>query len=179
MVLLTDLKIASVDVKIIRCDDAGENKAFYEECRSKGMNIRFEFSGPRTPQRNGKVERKFQTFYGRIRAMLNCAGLKDHLRNGVWAECAMTVTFLSNIISIKSDEKCPYQLLFGAKPKLPSALKAFGEIGVVTTKDDIQGKLKNRGTYCMLVGYSVNHASDVYRMLDLETKGIINTRDVT
>ena len=111
--------------------------------------------------------------------MLNCAGLKDHLRNGVWAECAMTVTFLSNIISIKSDEKCPYQLLFGAKPKLPSALKAFGEIGVVTTKDDIQGKLKNRGTYCMFVGYSVNHASDVYRMLNLETKGIINTRDVT
>ena len=179
MDLLTDLKIASIDVKIIRCNNASENKVFYEECRSKGMNIRFEFSGPRTPKRNGKVERKFQTFYGRIRAMLNCAGLKDHLRNGVWAECAMTVTFLSNIISIKSDEKCPYQLLFGAKPKLPSALKAFGEIGVVTTKDDIQGKLKNRGTYCMFVGYSVNHANDVYRMLNLETKGIINTRDVT
>ena len=31
----------------------------------------------------------------------------------------------------------------------------------------------------MFVGYSVNHASDVYRMLNLETKGIINTRDVT
>jgi hypothetical protein len=83
MVLLTDLKIASIDVKIIHCDNSGENKAFYEKCRSKGVNIRFEFSGRRTPQRNGKVERKFQTFYGRIREMLNCSVLKDNLRNGV------------------------------------------------------------------------------------------------
>ena len=76
MVLLTDLKIASIDVKIICCDNAGENKAFYEDCRSKGINIRFEFSGPRNPQRNGKVERKFQTFYSRVRGTLNCAGSK-------------------------------------------------------------------------------------------------------
>jgi hypothetical protein len=33
--------------------------------------------------------------------MLNSAGLKDQLRLGVWAECALTVTFLSNITSIK------------------------------------------------------------------------------
>ena len=170
MILLNDLKIASIDVNIIRCDDAGENKAFYEECRSKGINIRFDFSGPRTSQRNGKVERKLQTFYGRIRAMLNFAGLKDHLRNGVWAECAMTVTFLSNIISIKSDEQRPYHLLFGTKPKLPSLLKDFGEIGVVSTKDDIQGKLKNSEAYCMFVGYSVNHENNVYHMLNLEKK---------
>ena len=93
MILLNDLKIASIDVNIIRCDDAGEHRAFYEECRSKGINIRFDFSGPRTSQRNGKVERKLQTFYGRIRAMLNCAGLKDYLRNGVWTEFSIQVTF--------------------------------------------------------------------------------------
>jgi hypothetical protein len=27
---------------------------------------------------------------------MNSAGLKDQLRSGVWAECAMAVTFLSN-----------------------------------------------------------------------------------
>jgi hypothetical protein len=76
--------------------------------------------------------------------MLNGAGLKDDLRSGVWAECAMTVTFLSNITSVKNQEVCPHQLLFGCKPKLPASLRSFGEIGVVTTKDNIQGKLKNR-----------------------------------
>jgi hypothetical protein len=42
------------------------------------VGLQFEFSGPRTPQRNGKVERKFQTLYGRIRAMFNVSGLVDN-----------------------------------------------------------------------------------------------------
>jgi hypothetical protein len=64
--------------------------------------VKFEFSSPRTPQRNGKVERKFQTFFVRIRAMLNSAGVKDQLRSGVWTECAMIVMFLLNVTSIKN-----------------------------------------------------------------------------
>jgi hypothetical protein len=124
------------------------------------------------------LERKFQTFFGRIRAMLNSAGVKDQLRSGVWAECAITVTFLSNVTSIKNKEVCPYELLFGCKPKLPTSLRSFGEIGVVTTKANIQSKLKNRGTPCMFVGYSVHHANDVYRILNLDTKRIIHSRDI-
>jgi hypothetical protein len=87
--------------------------------------VKFEFSSPQTPQRNDKVEIKFQTFFGRIRAMLNSAGVKDQLRSGVWAECAMTVTFLSNVTSIKSKEVCPYELLFGCKSKLPTSLRSL------------------------------------------------------
>ena len=97
----------------------------------------------------------------------------------VWAECARKVTFLSNITAVKSKDVCPYQLLFGSKPRLPKSLRSFGEIGVVTTKSNIQGKLRNRGTVCMFVGYSVDHAHDVYRMLNLETNYIINSRDIT
>jgi transposase InsO family protein len=64
----------------------------------KSFGIELEFSGPRTPQRNGKVERKFQTLYGRIREMLNGAGLEGELRDKIWAECVMNVTHLSNTI---------------------------------------------------------------------------------
>jgi hypothetical protein len=155
-----------------------ENKALFDECRSKGYNMKFEFSGPQTPQRNVKVERKFQTFFGRIRAMLNSAGVKDQLRSGVWAECAMTVTFLSNLTSVNNKEVCPHEILFGCKPKLPTSLRPFGEIGFVTTKANIQSKLKNRGTSYMFVGYSVNHANDVYRILNRDTKRIIQSRDL-
>jgi transposase InsO family protein len=76
LTLLTDLKIAGIEVKFIRCDDSGENKSFCKTCCAIGHNIKFEFSSPRTPQQNGKVERKFQTFFGRIRAILNNAGLE-------------------------------------------------------------------------------------------------------
>jgi hypothetical protein len=103
------------------------------------------------------MERKFATFFGRIRAMLNSTGDKDQVRSGVWAECAMTVTFLSNVTSIKNKEVCPYELIFGCKPKLPTSLRSFGGIGVVTTKANIQNNLKIRGTPCMFVGYYVHH----------------------
>jgi hypothetical protein len=74
---------------------------------------------------------------------------------------------------------CRYRLMFGSKQKLPSSLKIFGEMGVVTTKDDIQSKLKNRQLTSMFIGYSIDHANDVDQMLNLDTKRIINTRDVS
>jgi hypothetical protein len=75
------------------------------------------------------------------------------------------VTFLSDITSLKGKDECPYQLLFGSTHKLPTNyLRPFGEMGVVTTISDIQGKLTNRGTKCMFVGYSVNHSNVDYRM---------------
>jgi hypothetical protein len=60
-------------VKTIRCDDAGENKAFENLCIIEQLGIHFEYTGPGTPQYNGRVERKFATLYGRVRAMLNAA----------------------------------------------------------------------------------------------------------
>jgi Reverse transcriptase (RNA-dependent DNA polymerase) len=98
--LLTDLKIAGINIKFICCDDSGENKAFQKECKSKALNIISEFLGPKTPPHNSKVERKFQTFYGRITATLKCTGLKDRLRNCALAEYARTVTFLSNSANV-------------------------------------------------------------------------------
>jgi uncharacterized protein (UPF0335 family) len=41
--LFTDLKIAGIDVKYIRCDNAGENKAMKDDSESKPFGIKFEF----------------------------------------------------------------------------------------------------------------------------------------
>ena len=80
------------------CSLCGD-QALYQECRrTKDMEITFDVAGPTTPQRNGIAERKFQTYYRRVRTMLNGAGLKNEkIRNGVWAECATTATYLSKI----------------------------------------------------------------------------------
>jgi hypothetical protein len=149
--LLTDLKIANRIVKFIRYDNAGENMTIKNDPEIKSFGIKFEFLGPRTPQRNRKVERKFQTLYGRIRAMLNGARLEGKLRDKIWAECVMNVTHLSNIVSIKLSFESPFELLYGEKPKLYDNLNIFGEVGVVTTKEKIQAKLSNRGTTCIFV----------------------------
>jgi hypothetical protein len=107
--LLTDLQIAGLNVEFIRCGDAGENVSMKSDQNIKSFGVKFKFSGQRTPQRNRKVERKFQTFYGRIRSILNGAGLIGDLRNEIWAECAMTTTYLANILSSKSSLKSPFE----------------------------------------------------------------------
>jgi hypothetical protein len=110
--------------------------------------------------------------------MLNEASLEGELRDKIWAEFVMSVTHLSNIMSTKLSFKSPFELLYGKKPKLHNNLKMFGEVGVVTTKERIQAKLSNRGTICMFVGYTEHHSRDVYRMLNLTTKSIINSQDI-
>jgi hypothetical protein len=61
---------------------SGANRGFYLRYETKhtgnwGEVFQREFSGPRTPQRNCKGKRNFQTFGTLIRAMLSGAGLKD------------------------------------------------------------------------------------------------------
>ena len=166
------------NVKYLRLDDAGENFALEKLCKQQNLQVKFEFSGPRTPQRNGKVERKFQTLYGRIRAMMNSAGIEGDFRKGLWAECASTATFYENIIVNREKKKSPFELMFKSKGKELKSLKRFGEMCVVTTKAKIQGKLNDRGTACVFVGYPKDHSNDVYRLLNPETNQIINSRDI-
>jgi hypothetical protein len=138
--LLTDLKIVNRNVRLIRCEDADKNMTNKNDPEIKSFGIKLEFLGPITPQRNGNVERKFQTLYGRIQAMLNGADLEGELRDKIWAECVMNAFYLFNIISTKSSLKSLFELLYGEKPKLHDNLKIFGGVGVVTTKDKIQAK---------------------------------------
>jgi hypothetical protein len=124
------------------------------------------------------VKRKIQIFYGRSGPTLNNGGLDDSIRTGVWADCARTTTFLSNIISTKAKDKCLYQLIFSRKPKLSTSLRIFGGMGVVITKDGVQGKLKNRGLACMFVRYSVDHTNDVYWIFNVNNERIMQIKDV-
>jgi hypothetical protein len=109
--LLRDLKITEIRIKFIRCDDDGENRSMKDNPNVKKFGVKFEFSGPRTSQR------KFQNFYGRIFLMLNGASLKGELKSKMLVECAMTTTNLSNVIAKKSENKCPYELLFWIQAK--------------------------------------------------------------
>jgi hypothetical protein len=177
--LIKELKSQSnIIVKYLRCDDAGENQALEKLCKLEGLGIKFEYSGPRTPQRNGRVERKFQTLYGRVRAMLNGAGLKDEFRSKLWAESASTATYGGNLLVTQAQSESPFELLYGEKPKCIQGLRSFGEMGVVTTGKKIQGKLEDKGTICMFIGYPPNHACDVYRMFNLNTKQVVKSRDI-
>ena len=63
-----------IQVKNIRCDNAGENKVLERESDKIDLGIISEYTSPGTPQQNGVVERAFVTVMGRARAMMNHAG---------------------------------------------------------------------------------------------------------
>ena len=53
-------------VNVFSCDNAAENETFKEKIIELGMDKRFEFSAPGTPQQNGLVKIDFATLYGRV-----------------------------------------------------------------------------------------------------------------
>ena len=167
-----------VEVKSIRCDNAGENHKAREELEKAGFGVEFEFTASNTPQQNGKVERKFATLYGRVRSMLNGADVPEEMRKKLWAECATTATFLENVTVRKDQEEPPLTIITGKQSKRIPYLRRFGEIGIVKQDDGMINKLHNKGTPAMFVGYALSNPKDTYRMLNLETLKINVTRDV-
>lgn len=143
------------------------------------MNITFEYKPRDTPQNNGVVERCFQTLYQRMHAMINGAGIYDELRQYLWDECARTETLLHNIIIKNENTKSPFELFYNTKCKILNELIVFGEMGVVKTNyDTITAKLKDKGETMLFIGYSLNHGTNVYRILNLKTRGITVSHDI-
>ena len=80
-----------IQVKIIRCDNAGENKVLERESDKNELGIVFEYTAPGTPQQNGVVERAFVTVMGRARAMMNHAGFTMAKRQQLWYSICMSI----------------------------------------------------------------------------------------
>ena len=53
-----------IQVRIIWCDNAGENKILETESDKNDLGIIFEYTAPGTAQQNGVVERAFVTVMG-------------------------------------------------------------------------------------------------------------------
>ena len=169
-----------IQVKIIRCDNAGENKVLERESDKKDWGIIFEYTAPGTPQQNGVVERAFVTVMGRARAMMNHAGFTVAKRQQLWCEAAQTATILDNILVQESAKSPPFTQFFGVDAKYAKHLRVFGEMCVVADTDNKVGRTKidPRGKISLFVGYSTQHAGDVYRLLNPKTSRVIHSRDV-
>ena len=148
---------------------------------TKGMNINFEFTAPYTPEMNGKIERKFATLYGKARSMLNAAKLPNHLKKGLWAQCAQTASKLENIIVSNEDEKSPAEQFHGANPKWSTSLRTFGEMVILNDDEhrNIRSKLADRGYPAMFVGYPDHHAQGVYEFMKISNHELIASRNIT
>ena len=116
-----------IQVKIIRCDNAGVNKVLERESDKNEMEITFEYTAPVTPQQNVVVERAFVTVMGQSRAMMNHAGFTMAKRQHLWCEAAQTTTLLDNILVQDSTQSPPFTQFFGVDTNYAKHLRVSGK----------------------------------------------------
>ena len=112
-----------IKVKIIRYNNAGENKVLEGESDKNELGIIFEYTAPGTPQQNGMVERTFVTVMGRARAMMNHAGFTMANRQQLWCEAALHATLLDNNFVQDSAKSPPFTKCFRVNAKYAKHLK--------------------------------------------------------
>ena len=174
-------KRTGVNIEVIRCDNAGENKSLQEAIDlDPDLNIKFEYTAPNTPQQNGVVERKFATLYGRVRSMLNAAEVPKTLREKLWAYAAKMATELDTILVKPGEDSSAIMKFYGDNPPWIVNLRPFGEVGIISNQSNknIRGKLEDRGSPALFVGFPEDHAEDVYSMIKLENKSAVKSRDI-
>ena len=57
-------------------------------------------------------------------------------------------------------------------------LRIFGEVGYILKRNKIKSEISNHGKKGIMIGYMKQSAGDTYRMFNLETNMVTNTRDV-
>ena len=112
-------------MKIITCDNAGENKFLERESDKNELGIIVEYTAPGTPQQNGVVESAFVTVMGRARAMMNLAGFTTAMRQQLWCEAAQTATLLDNILVQDSAKSPPFTQFLGVDAKYAMHLRVL------------------------------------------------------
>ena len=95
-------------------------------------------------------------------------------RQQLWCETAQTATMLDNILVQDSAKSPPSTQFFGVDAKYVKHLRVFGEMCVVADTDNKVGRAKidPRGKISLFVGYSTQHAGDVYRLLNPKKVGL-------
>ena len=97
-------------------------------------------------------------------------------RTDYWAECVNAADQIDDILSYKRGVPAKF---FGGEPKYTGNLCRFGELAVVTkTRGKIKAKLDNRGIIFWWAGYTKGHAGDVFRMVNVLTDKVSETKDV-
>ncbi len=80
-------------------------------------------------------------------------------------------------VSTRSCES--YHQFFGKeRTSILDTVQRFGEICIVANRVAIMNKIQNRGKHCIWLRFVDNHASKCYRLLNLETKRVVISRDV-
>jgi hypothetical protein len=113
--------------------------------------------------------------------MMAQANIPLNVRYKIWRYAFKAATLLDGltVVTVGGKMATRYVLWAGENPKFASHLRTWGEAVSIKTRVRGTPKIADRGTPCMMAGYSTNHNGDCYQMWDPITGGVHDTRDVT
>ena len=116
---------------------------------------------------------------GRPRAVMLTAGFSQQDKRKFWCEVISTATKLDNIMVRIERTKPPFTLFYNDEAKYMKFLRSFGEMAEIAISDGkkMRSKLDTRGTG-IFVGDADDHAGNVYRFINIQTKKIILSTDI-
>ena len=107
--------------------------------------------------------------------MLNAMIVSAKLPFNLWGKALLIACHMHNRVLSKKIQSSPYELWNGRKLNL-NYLKVWGCIAYFRVPDPKRTKLGPRAIKSVFVGYAVN--SKAYRLLDLSSNTIIESKDV-
>jgi len=141
--------------------------AFIAEC-----GIQRQTSAPYSPEQNGVPERANRTIMECARSMILAQGLELEF----WGEAVNMAVYIKNQCPPKVlNSKTPQEAWSGRKPDV-SHLRVFGWKAFAHVPGEKRTKLKSKSMPCVFLGYY--EGTKAYRLMCLETKRIIKSRDV-
>src|SRR5579859_788977 len=159
-------------LRVLRTDRSGEftSAEFAEYCAEEGVER--HLTAPYSPQQNGVVERRNQTIVGMARSMMKAKGMPA----AFWGEAVSTAVFILNRSPTKTLQGItPFEAWHGHKPSV-TFLRTFGCIGHVKVTKPGLGKLEDRSTRMVFLGYE--QGSKAYRLYDPIGGKVVVSRDV-
>jgi len=147
----------------VKSDHGGEfeNESFEAFCEKHG--ITHEFSSPRTPKKNGFVERKKRSLQEMARTMIH----ENNLAKYFWAKAVNTTCYVQNRIYIRPIlEKTAYELFKGRRPNI-SYFHQFGCTCYILNNKLYLKKFDVNAQRGIVLGYSKR--SKAYRVYNSET----------
>jgi hypothetical protein len=119
--LIKKLKDMEIEIKILRMDNAGENKLLQQRCESKDWQfaMKYEYTGRDTPQHNHMAELGFVTLGNKGRALMVRANIPMNKRYLLFREAFKTVTDLDSLVvtTVETKKATRHEHLYGNDPK--------------------------------------------------------------
>ncbi len=145
---------------------------------AKGKDWKLDFTvkymARNAPQQNSHVDTLFTTIVAQARCMLIAGQILDDERFKLWPEAVKTAAHLNDLMPVTIEGVSQTCWEHGYKvPKWTKTLQTFGEAGMV--KDGKKGRVLNRGLTMMFVGYSEDHAENIFRMYNPVASRIAQT----